>query len=336
MTSVADTRIASYLTLGISRPRIYFKGGSVKLHIGFRGAQRSISLIAVDWGTSNFRAFRLNARGAIVARCSSPRGILQVGDGNFAAALRAEVDPWLAEGETDVLMCGMIGSRQGWVEAGYLACPAGISDLAGAVTQVPFAEATVLLVPGVKGADAAGVPEVMRGEETAAMGMLEGCDGSGLVCFPGTHSKWIQLSEHTIVNFATWMTGEVYSALRRCTILERTMTSDTAIDQAAFQNGVARSANSAGLLHHLFGVRTLALMGQLSEEMSASYLSGLLIGHEVRAALPGAARVHLVGTAALCTLYALAIEACGGAAQVEDEDAAALGLAAISRRLQWT
>ena len=179
MTSVADTRIASYLTLGISRPRIYFKGGSVKLHIGFRGAQRSISLIAVDWGTSNFRAFRLNARGAIVARCSSPRGILQVGDGNFAAALRAEVDPWLAEGETDVLMCGMIGSRQGWVEAGYLACPAGISDLAGAVTQVPFAEATVLLVPGVKGADAAGVPEVMRGEETAAMGMLPLAYGIG-------------------------------------------------------------------------------------------------------------------------------------------------------------
>jgi 2-dehydro-3-deoxygalactonokinase len=290
-------------------------------------------LIAVDWGTSNFRAFRLNAQGVIVARCSSPRGILQVGDGNFAAALRAEIGPWLAEGETRVLMCGMIGSRQGWVEAGYLACPAGLSDLAGAVMQVPFSEATVRLVPGVKGADAAGVPEVMRGEETAAMGML---DGSGLVCFPGTHSKWIQLSDHTIVSFATWMTGEVYSALRRCTILERMMASDTAIDHASFQDGVARSADSAGLLHHLFGVRTLALMGQLKEEMSASYLSGLLIGHEVRAAMPRATRVHLVGTATLCTLYAQAIEACGGAGHVEDEDAAALGLAAISRRLQWT
>ena len=290
-------------------------------------------MIAVDWGTSNFRAFRLDGQGAIVARCSSPRGILQVGDGNFAAALRAEIGAWLEEGETHVLMCGMIGSRQGWVEAGYLACPAGISDLAAAVMQVPFPEATVRLVPGVKGADAAGVPEVMRGEETAAMGMFA---GSGLVCFPGTHSKWIQLSDHTIVSFATWMTGEVYSALRRCTILERMMTSDTAIDHAAFQDGLARSADSAGLLHHLFGVRTLALMGQLREEVSASYLSGLLIGHEVRAAMPRAARVHLVGTPTLCTLYAQAIEACGGAAHVEDEDAAALGLAAIGRRLQWT
>jgi 2-dehydro-3-deoxygalactonokinase len=293
-------------------------------------------LIAVDWGTSNFRAFRLDAQGAIVARCSSPRGILQVGDGNFAAALRAEIGAWLAEGEEHVLMCGMIGSRQGWVEAGYLACPAGLSDLANAVMHVPFAGATVRLVPGVKGADEAGVPEVMRGEETAAMGMLDGCAGSCLVCFPGTHSKWIQLSNHTIAGFATWMTGEVYSALRRCTILQRTMSSDTAIDHAAFQDGVARSADSAGLLHHLFGVRTLALMGQLKEEMSASYLSGLLIGHEVRAAMPRAARVHLVGAAMLCALYAQAIEACGGAAQVEDEDAAALGLAAIGRRLQWT
>jgi 2-dehydro-3-deoxygalactonokinase len=293
-------------------------------------------LIAVDWGTSNFRAFRLNEQGAIVARCSSPRGILQVGDGNFSTALRAEIGAWLAEGEMHVLMCGMIGSRQGWVEAGYLACPAGLSDLAHAVVQVPFPEAKVRLIPGVKGADAAGVPEVMRGEETAAMGIRDGCAASRLVCFPGTHSKWIQLSDHTIVGFATWMTGEVYSALRRCTILQRMMTSDTAIDHAAFQDGVARSADSAGLLHHLFGVRTLALMGQLKEEMSASYLSGLLIGHEVRAAMPRAARVHLVGAATLCPLYAQAIEACGGAAHVEDEDAAALGLAAIGRRLQWT
>jgi 2-dehydro-3-deoxygalactonokinase len=293
-------------------------------------------LIAVDWGTSNFRAFRLDAQGAIVARCSSPQGILQVGDGDFAAALRAEIGAWLAEGETHVLMCGMIGSRQGWVEAGYLGCPAGLSDLAGAVMQAPFPEATVGLVPGVKGADAAGVPEVMRGEETAAMGMLDSCAGSGLVCFPGTHSKWVQLSDRTIANFATWMTGEVYSALRRCTILERTMTSDTTIDHAAFQDGVARSADSAGLLHHLFGVRTLTLMGRLKEEMSAAYLSGLLIGHEVRAAMPRAARVHLVGAAMLCMLYAQAIEACGGEAHVEDEDAAALGLAAIGRRLQWT
>ena len=106
-------------------------------------------MIAVDWGTSNFRAFRVSAEGAVFARASSPQGILRVGEGNFEEALRAEVGVWLAAGEKHILLCGMIGSRQGWVEAAYLPCPAGISDLAKAVVAVPFSGAEVRLVPGV-------------------------------------------------------------------------------------------------------------------------------------------------------------------------------------------
>jgi 2-dehydro-3-deoxygalactonokinase len=298
-------------------------------------------VIAVDWGTSNFRAFRINAEGAVVAKCSSPQGILRVGEGNFEATLRAEVGAWLQAGENHILLCGMIGSRQGWVEAEYLRCPVGIEELAASVVQVPFFGAEVLLVPGVMGPAAANVPEVMRGEETAAMGILDACAGAGLVCFPGTHSKWIHLSDRRIVSFTTSMTGDVYSALCKCTILERTILKQTTTggavtDEAAFRDGVSRSADSGGLLHHLFGVRTRALMGQLREEASASYLSGLLIGHEVRATMPTGARVVLVGAAQLCGLYAQAIEACGGRATLAEEDAAALGLAAIGRSLHWT
>jgi 2-dehydro-3-deoxygalactonokinase len=293
-------------------------------------------LIAVDWGTSNFRAFRVSAEGHVFARCSSPQGILRVTEGDFAEALRAEVGVWLAAGEKHILLCGMIGSRQGWVEAEYLPCPVGIEELADAVVPVPFDGAKVRLVPGVIGPDAAGVPELMRGEETAAMGMLDACADGGLVCFPGTHSKWIQLSDRKIVSFTTCMTGELYGALRKCTILERTMTSNAAVDKTAFHDGVKRSVDPGGLLHHLFGVRTLALMRQMKEDVSASYLSGLLIGHEVRATMPPGSHVHLVGAAHLCNLYAQVIEACGGRATAEDEDAAALGLAAIGRRLHWT
>ena len=293
-------------------------------------------MIAVDWGTSNFRAFRINAAGAMVARCSSPQGILRVGKGNFETALRAEVAAWLEEGEDHILLCGMVGSRQGWVEADYLRCPVGIEELAASLVRVPFFGAKVLLVPGVMGPAAADVPELMRGEETAAMGILDVGAGAGLVCFPGTHSKWIELSDRGIVSFTTSMTGDVYSALCKCTILERTMTNGTATDEAAFRDGVLRSADSGGLLHHLFGVRTRVLMGQLREEASASYLSGLLIGHEVRATMPHGARVVLVGAAQLCGLYVQAIEACGGEAAPAEEDAAALGLGAIGRRLGWT
>jgi 2-dehydro-3-deoxygalactonokinase len=291
-------------------------------------------LIAVDWGTSNFRAFLLDEEGAIRARCSSPRGILRVEGGNFEAALREEVGEWLGEGEKHILMCGMIGSRQGWVEAEYLPCPAGISDLAHAVIRVPFSGAEVWLVPGVIGSDAQDVPEVMRGEETMVMGMLDVCAGASLVCLPGTHSKWIHVSDRRIVNFTTSMTGEVYSALSKYTILERMMKAGSVSDINVFHDGVARSADSGGLLHHLFGVRTLALRGRLGEEAGTSYLSGLLIGHEVRAAKP-AGLVHLAGSAPLCALYVQAIEACGGSATVADENAAALGLAAIGGRLHW-
>src|SRR5580698_5474459 len=138
----AGTLIASYRFL-LRKPtknifQVRERQAPSRRYAGLSCALRSISLIAVDWGTSNFRAFRLDAEGAIVARCSSPQGILRVADGNFAAALHAEVGSWLAEGEKRILMCGMIGSRQGWVEAAYLPCPAGIEDLANAVIQVPF------------------------------------------------------------------------------------------------------------------------------------------------------------------------------------------------------
>jgi 2-dehydro-3-deoxygalactonokinase len=293
-------------------------------------------LIAVDWGTSNFRAFRLSTDGTVLARRSSPLGILRVEGHHFAETLRKEVGDWLAAGEKNILLSGMIGSRQGWVEAKYVPCPVGISDLASSVSPVPFSGAEVRLIPGVIGPDADGVPEVMRGEETEAMGMLDSCNGAGLVCFPGTHSKWIYLKDRKIESFITCMTGEIYGALRRCTILKHTMAMDVPIDKTAFGRGVARSADSGGLLHHLFGVRTLGLLGQLKEETSASYLSGLLIGHEVRSAMPRGGLVHLVGAAPLCSLYAQTIEVCGGSATVENEDAAARGLAAIAMRLTWT
>jgi 2-dehydro-3-deoxygalactonokinase len=292
-------------------------------------------LIAIDWGTSNFRAFRLNDLGEIVERRLFPSGVLRVEEGRFAETLFAQVGDWITAGESRILLCGMVGSRQGWAEAKYLSCPVGIDDLASAVIRLPFDGAEVLLIPGVVGEDPDGVPEVMRGEETEAMGMLDSCRGEGIVCLPGTHSKWIHLKDRAIVSFVTCMTGEVFAALRKCTILARIMTSDQTVDRTAFLRGVARSADDGGLLHHLFSVRTLALMDQLKEEASASYLSGLLIGHEVRAAMKPGTHIHLVGAAQLCLLYSEAIAACGGSSTLEDQDAAARGLAAIARRLSW-
>src|SRR5580704_13700736 len=244
-------------------------------------------MIGVDWGTTSFRAFRMTADGTIRDRRSALRGILNVPDSRYADTLRDEIGPWLAAGENHVLLSGMIGSRQGWKEAPYLPCPAGAPDVAAALVEIEFDWGQVKVVPGLSAADESGVAEVMRGEETQVFGVLAAMGGSGLACLPGTHSKWVRVEGGRIVSFTTHMTGEAFAALRGHTILGRMMR-DGPADGAPFDAGVARSADPGGLLHHVFGVRALALAGRLSESDAPAYLSGILIGHEVRAALANA------------------------------------------------
>lgn len=291
-------------------------------------------MIGVDWGTTSFRAFRLDAVGRILERRASQRGILSIEAGRFGEELQRQVGDWIANGEQRVLLSGMVGSRQGWQEAAYLPCPAGSAEIAAALVRVPFDDARVLLVPGLSHEDAAGTPEVMRGEETQIVGLLGDLGERGIACLPGSHSKWARIEGGRIAGFTTYLSGEAFAALRGHTILGRMMR-DGPTDLAGFDHGVARSADPGHLLHHLFGVRTLGLFGRLTEADSASYLSGLLIGHEVRAALPAGDRVHLIGAAALCALYGRAIGAAGGTPVMHDEDAAARGLALIGRDAAW-
>jgi 2-dehydro-3-deoxygalactonokinase len=293
-------------------------------------------MIVVDWGTSSFRAFRIARDGAILDRRGSPRGIMHVKDGRFAETLREEIGDWLKAGESRVLLAGMIGSRQGWKEAPYVRCPAGAAELSAALVDVPFDGAQVKLVPGMKGADQSGIAEVMRGEETQVVGALAVMNGNGLACLPGTHSKWVRVEEGRIVRFTSHMTGEAFGALRDHTILGRMM-KDGAPNDDSFLAGIERSADPGGLLHHLFGVRTQTLFGKLAETDGASYLSGILIGHELRAELGGVQgeTVHLIGAPELVALYAQAIAACGSKAVCHDGDASVRGLAIIGEHTQW-
>jgi 2-dehydro-3-deoxygalactonokinase len=237
----------------------------------------------------------------------------------------------------------MVGSRQGWVEAPYLPCPAGAADLATATVRVPFADAAarVRLVPGLAARDAAGVPEVMRGEETKIVGLLAaiGEDAAeATLCLPGTHCKWVRVRAGRVAGFAAAMTGEAFAALSSHTILARTMDAEAPPHPGAFDRGLARARQKGGLLHHLFGVRALALTGELPPDQAGSYLSGLLIGHEVAAALEAgvAPPVHLAGAESLVALYRRALGAFGIPCRIHDADAAARGLALIGGRLGET
>src|SRR4051812_48961204 len=270
-------------------------------------------MIGVDWGTTSFRAFRLTQDGALRDRRSALKGLVNVPDNRFADTLREEIGPWLASGESHVLLSGMIGSRQGWKEVPYLPCPAGASEVAAALVGIEFDWAQVKLVPGLSATDEAGIAEVMRGEETQVLGVLGAMGGDGLACLPGTHSKWVRVEHSHITGFTTHMTGETFGALRGHTILGRTMREGPS-NGAPFDAGVRRAGDPGGLLHHIFGARALVLAGRLAETDAAAYLSGILVGHEVRAAL--AARqgmvVHVIGSPELTALYARAISANGG------------------------
>ena len=292
-------------------------------------------MIGVDWGTTSFRVFRFDQDGRLRDRRSAPRGIMAIPDGRFAEALRDEIGPWLAAGEDRVLLSGMIGSRQGWREAPYVPCPAGPAELARALVDVPFDWAKVKVVPGMSGQDEAGIAEVMRGEETEVIGVLSDLP-SGIACLPGTHSKWVRVEGGRIESFTTHMTGETYAALRGHTILARMMR-DGPADGAPFAAGVKRSGDPGGLLHQVFGVRAEALAGRLADSEAAAYLSGILIGHEVRAALQDRLEtvVHVIGAPELTKLYAEAVEACGGYPERHDGEAAARGLAIIGGQATW-
>ncbi len=294
-------------------------------------------MIGVDWGTTSLRAYRIGAGGAVLDRLDRPGGILTVPEGGFPAALADAIGPWLSAGETRVLLCGMVGSRQGWIEAPYLRCPAGPAEIAAATIPVPFDTAEVRLVPGLTTEDSHGIPDVMRGEETKLVALADALgSGAHLACLPGTHSKWARIEGGRIAHFTTHMTGEAFAALSQHTILART-SAEGPDRPEAFARGVVRARQGGGLLHHLFGARTLHLMDRLEPAETRSFLSGLLIGHEIVAALPetGATRVELVGAAGLAALYADALRLAGVAVRSHDPDLVASGLHHIGRSLGW-
>ena len=263
-------------------------------------------LIAVDWGTSSLRGARLDEAGRVLEEKSAPLGILNVPNGDFAGVFNSLFSDWMEPAGSVCLISGMAGSRQGWVEAPYVACPAGPEDLERHLHWIE--PGRIALVPGLS-VEQGEVPDVMRGEEVQIFGALRLADMTeGLFVLPGTHSKWATVRDGQVTGFRTYMTGEVYGLLGQHSILARTLDAEAPLDEAMFRRGVTRAGEGEGLLHNAFGVRALALFDRLSPAQSASYLSGVLIGEELRAQqLPAGRPVVVIGAPALTARYALAL-----------------------------
>jgi 2-dehydro-3-deoxygalactonokinase len=291
------------------------------------------TLIAIDWGTTYARVYRLGRGGAVLGQRQAPLGIQQTIGSAYPEVLGTLLGDW-ADDDVPRIACGMIGSRQGWREVPYIHCPATLHALARGIVGVE--EARFWIVPGLLVRDASGVPDVMRGEESQMIGAIDPNDDRLLCVMPGTHSKWARVEHGAIVDFATYMTGEMYSVLLAHSILGRLVepgVDESSWDPTSFDLGLARGMAAGGFTHDVFGARTLALTGDLPPAQIPSWLSGFLIGREVRTARLWAFRagydashVRVIGADSLVTRYLHAF----GKAEVRAErgrsDAAARGL----------
>ncbi len=298
------------------------------------------ALIALDWGTTSLRAYVLNNTGNVLEKKSAPLGILKIRDNNFDAAFKEVCGSWLNNGlgAAPVLASGMIGSRQGWLEAPYVPCPASIDQLAQKFVSLTTKEGRrVAIVPGVSTENSGAVPDVIRGEETQIIGALTSTPMQSLFVLPGTHSKWVSVEKNQITRFATFMTGEVFAVLCEHSILGHTM-KGIADDVECFKQGydyaMNEKVNHAGLLQQLFSARTLALFDRLPAEGLHAYLSGLLIGYEIRGALEAfdhSSGVTIIAEPVLAKRYQRALGYAGIGATVAEENVTALGLFRLAR-----
>jgi 2-dehydro-3-deoxygalactonokinase len=297
-----------------------------------------MALIGLDWGTSSLRAYRIDTGGGVMERKSARAGIMQIEGGDFEAALEREVGAWLdAAPDVPVLASGMIASRQGWVEAPYVACPADVGELAGSMlTHATARGRRIHFVPGLSFLAEDGVPDVIRGEETQILGEIGQDEEARLLVLPGTHSKWAVAAGGRIEAFATFMTGELFAVLKQHSILGRLMEDDSD-DAAAFAQGLSYAGDAgSGLLKRLFSARTLGLFDRLPAGSIASYLSGLLIGTEIEEALAwtrgrrAAGEVTVIGAFELAKRYRQALEAKGTPARRAADDIGARGLFRIA------
>jgi 2-dehydro-3-deoxygalactonokinase len=286
--------------------------------------------VVVDWGTSSFRGWLISASGETLAESRGGEGMLHCVAAGFAPVLRDHLARLGAAEGIPVLICGMAGARQGWVEAPYLRAPTRLEVLHEGAIRIDAA-GDIRILPGIAQARP-DRPDVMRGEETQLLGVTEP-DFTGLVCIPGTHSKWITIEAGHIVEFSTYMTGELFSVISQHSILSHAidMTDQGALDGAPFREGLSRAlAAPTALTTSLFRLRASQLLGFEQRSNGAAQLSGLLIGTEiadtVRQHRP-LQSVRLIAAGALGRLYRAALTAQGlDVTTVDAEQASRLGL----------
>lgn len=287
------------------------------------------AVAAADWGTTRLRVWLLDAGGAVLAEHRSDEGLLAAQPDRFGEILERQLAAMDAPATLPVIICGMAGSRQGWIEAPYATVPASLSAIFGAAARVPWTARDIRIVPGLAQRDAT-APDVMRGEETQLAGALAKLGaGRHLACLPGTHCKWVDLADGAVAGFQTFMTGELFSVLSAQSILRHSVGSDIRVKPAdpVFAEWCRSAlASPAPVETNLFRIRAATLLHGLTPGDAAAALSGLLIGAEIaaaRARFPEhGGRAVLIASGAMRGLYEAALRLAGFAVSAIDADEA--------------
>jgi 2-dehydro-3-deoxygalactonokinase len=297
------------------------------------------AFLALDWGTTNLRAWVVGKSGEVLRRRDFALGVGGLAPGEAQRRFHADVRPAMAAETLPAMLCGMIGSNLGWRAIPYLDCPAAFDQLHEALVRVDAAGPPVWIVPGLRAERPDGGPDVMRGEETHLFGWAVEdpvrARGEHLICHPGTHAKWARMVDGRIDTFVTSMTGELFALLRKHSNLR---VAEAEEDDAAFALGLEAAGDGRALASRLFTARSRVVGGDMAPRSVESYLSGVLIGAEA-ASTPSllgigvGARVSIIGDLALSARYRSALEACGFQTDVFDGEHAVLkGLAALFER----
>jgi 2-dehydro-3-deoxygalactonokinase len=287
------------------------------------------AVAALDWGTTRLRAWLLDGTGKVLAERRGDDGLITAREKGFAKVLEGHLAAMGAPEALPVIICGMAGSRQGWLEAPYVTVPSPIGAILAGAARVPGQSRDIRIVPGLaqRLADA---PDVMRGEETQLAGAGLPAKGRHLVCMPGTHSKWVAVEDGAVAGFGTWPTGELFSVMAAHSILRHSLgehPAAVAADNPFFRQWCGRALGEGGdVTSKLFAIRAAGLLQDLQSNDAAACLSGLLIGGEIASAQrrygASAAPVVLVASGALAALYAAALGVAGLAFRTVDADEA--------------
>jgi len=294
---------------------------------------------AVDWGTSSLRLWLVDRAGGVLGERRSHEGMMAAGKLGFPTVLQSHLEAVGAAPELPVIVCGMAGARQGWVEAGYVDTPAPLVSILKNAVVVPGQDRDIRILPGIAQRDR-NAPDVMRGEETQLLGALGGdATGDTVVCMPGTHSKWVRTNGTTVERFATFMTGELFDVVSRDTILSHAVAdADRTEDIGAFKSAVAAAIEKPAFAANLlFQVRSGQLLFGGTPSSAREKISGTLIGLELAAGLAGdapKAGITLVASGRLQMLYQLAFDTISVPVRsIGAEDAVRRGLAMAAKSI---